>query len=60
MTGWEAKRFFPFEHPRRTMEGLGSVAQPPTRGYLINGALYKNNASFWLSDRPNGLPRIVV
>lgn len=66
VTGWEAKRFFPFEHPRRTMEGLGSVEQAPTRGYLIkdviliDGALYKNNASFWLSDRPNGLPRVVV
>ena len=66
MTGWEAARFFPFEHPRRTMEGLGSVVQRPTRGHLIkdvlliDGALYKGNASFWLSDRPNGLPRIIV
>lgn len=66
VTGWEATRFFPFEHPRRTMEGLGSVAQGPTRGYLIkdvmliDGALYKDHASFWLSDRPSRLPRIVV
>lgn len=66
VTGWEEARFFPYEHPRRTMEGLGSVEQRPTRGHLIkdvlliDGALYKGNAIFWLSDRPNGLPRIVV
>ncbi|KIY41047.1 hypothetical protein TZ03_09110 [Pseudomonas sp. 10-1B] len=66
VTGWEATRFFPFEHPRRTMEGLGSVEQRPTKGYLIkdvmliDGALYKDTASFWLSDRPSRLPRIVV
>ncbi|WP_189395247.1 glycosyltransferase family 61 protein [Pseudomonas laurentiana] len=66
VTGWEEARFFPYEHPRRTMEGLGSVEQRPTRGHLIkdvlliDGALYKDDAIFWLSDRPNGLPRIVV
>ncbi|MCU1761188.1 glycosyltransferase family 61 protein [Pseudomonas sp. 14P_8.1_Bac3] len=66
VTGWEAKRFFPFEHPQRTMEGLGEVVQGPTRGYLlkdvwlIDGALYKDNASLWLSLKPVTFPRIVV
>jgi len=66
VTGWEAKRFYPFEHPARTMEGLGDVVQGPTRGYLlkdvwlIDGALYKDNASFWLSLKPGKFPRIVV
>ncbi|WP_415768469.1 glycosyltransferase family 61 protein [Pseudomonas sp. LB3P38] len=66
VTGWEAKRFYPFEHPARTMEGLGDVVQGPTRGYLIkdvwliDGALYKDNASFWLSLKPGMFPRILV
>jgi hypothetical protein len=66
VTGWEAKRFYPFEHPARTMEGLGDVVQGPTRGYLlenvwlIDGALYKDKASFWLSLKPGKFPRIVV
>ncbi|GLU36624.1 glycosyltransferase family 61 protein [Pseudomonas sp. NBRC 100443] len=67
VTGWEEKLFFPYEHPRRTMEGLGSMEQHPTRGYLIkdvlmiDGTLYKDGASFWLSStRPRWLPRISV
>jgi hypothetical protein len=66
VTGWEAKRFYPFEHPARTMEGLGDVVQGPTRGYLIkdvwliDGALYKDNASLWVSLKPSTFPRIVV
>ncbi|MEF9900761.1 MAG: glycosyltransferase family 61 protein [Pseudomonas sp.] len=66
VSGWEAARFFPYEHPRRTMEGLGSVEQPPTRGYLIkdvlliDGTLYKGNASHRLSDHSSRLPGIVV
>ncbi|MDB5996232.1 MAG: hypothetical protein JWP42_3368 [Pseudomonas sp.] len=66
VTGWEAKRFFPFVHPARTMEGLGSVEQGPTRGYLIkdvwliDGALYKDNASLWLSLKPSTFPRVTV
>lgn len=66
VTGWEAKRFYPFEHPSRTMQGLGNVEQGPTRGYLlkdvwlIDGALYKDNASLWLSLKPGMFPRIVV
>lgn len=66
VTGWEAKRFYPFEHPARTMEGLGDVVQGPTRGYLlkdvwlIDGALYKDNASLWLSLKPSTFPRIQV
>jgi hypothetical protein len=66
VTGWEAKRFFPSEHPSRTMEGLGALIQGPTRGYLlkdvwlVDGALYKDNASFWLSLKPTAFPRIIV
>ncbi|VVN32650.1 hypothetical protein PS662_04965 [Pseudomonas fluorescens] len=66
VTGWEAKRFYPFEHPARTMEGLGDVVQGPTRGYLIkdvwliDGALYKDTASLWLSLKPSTFPRIQV
>lgn len=66
VTGWEAKRFYPFEHPARTMEGLGDVVQGPTRGcllkdvWLIDGALYKDNATLWLSHKPSTFPRIVV
>ncbi|WP_449433651.1 glycosyltransferase family 61 protein [Pseudomonas putida] len=66
VTAWEEARFFPYEHPRRTMEGLGTVEQLPTRGYLIkdvvliDGTLYKGNASHRLSDHPSRLPRITV
>ncbi|VVN99786.1 glycosyltransferase family 61 protein [Pseudomonas fluorescens] len=66
VTGWEAKRFYPFEHPARTIEGLGNVKQGPTRGYLIkdvwliDGALYKDKASLWLSLKPGLFPRIFV
>ena len=35
VTGWEAKRFYPYEHPSSTMEGLGDVVQGATRGYLL-------------------------
>ena len=54
VTGWAGDLFYPFEHPRRTMEGIGEVEHGPTRGYLlkdawlIDGALYKGNAKSWL------------
>ena len=66
VTGWEAKRFYPYVHPARTMEGGLSIAQGPTRGYLIkdvwliDGALYKGKASHWLSLKPSTFPRIIV
>lgn len=66
VTGWEGKRFYPYVHPARTMEGGISASQGPTRGYLIkdvwlvDGALYKGKASHWLSQKPNTFPRIVV
>ncbi|TDF84126.1 glycosyltransferase 61 family protein [Pseudomonas sp. H9] len=66
VTGWEAKRFFPFVHPARTMQGGLTVEEGPTRGYLIknvwmvDGALYKGNASHWVSLRPSTFPRIMV
>lgn len=66
VTGWEEKLFFPFEHPRRTMEGAGRVEHGPTRGYLlkdawlIDGALYKGNAKSWLSPKSGWLPKIRV
>jgi hypothetical protein len=65
VTGWEA-RFFPYVHPARTMQGRQTVEEGPTRGHLIkdvwliDGALYKHNASHWLSLKPNKFPRIVV
>ncbi|CAM3992829.1 hypothetical protein CCOS865_04628 [Pseudomonas reidholzensis] len=66
VTGWEGKRFFPYEHPARTMQGGLSSDHGPTRGYLlkdvwlIDGALYKDNASLWLSIKPTDFPRIIV
>jgi len=66
VTGWEAKRFFPYVHPARTMEGGITLQQGPTRGYLlkqvwlIDGALYKGNASHWLSLKPSTFPRVVI
>lgn len=66
VTGWEAKRFYPYVHPARTMEGGLRVEQGPTRGYLlkdvwlVDGALYKGNASHWLSLKPSKFPRVVV
>jgi hypothetical protein len=65
VSAWEA-RFFPFEHPARTMHGRLRMDHGPTRGHLIkdvwliDGALYKGNASLWLSLNPTKLPRIVV
>lgn len=66
VTGWAGDLFYPFEHPRRTMEGVGEVEHGPTRGYLlkdawlIDGALYKGNAKSWLSPRTGWLPKIRV
>ncbi|WP_286914627.1 MULTISPECIES: glycosyltransferase 61 family protein [unclassified Pseudomonas] len=66
VTGWEAKRFFPYVHPGRTMEGGIRAEQGPTRAYLlkdvwlVDGALYKGNASHWLSLKPSTFPRIAV
>ncbi len=61
VTGWE----FASEHPRRAMEG-GSIVHRATRGFLlkdvwlIDGALYKDDARSWLSPRSGWLPRIHV
>ncbi|QHG64852.1 glycosyltransferase family 61 protein [Pseudomonas putida] len=66
VTGWEAKRFYPYVHPARTMEGGITIEQGPTRGYLlkdvwlIDGALYKDNASHWLSLKPSRFPGVTV
>lgn len=66
VTGWEAKRFYPYVHPARTMEGGIRVEQGPTRGYLlkdvwlIDGALYKGSASHWLSLKPSRFPGVAV
>ncbi|HDS1744597.1 MULTISPECIES: glycosyltransferase family 61 protein [Pseudomonas] len=66
VTGWEAKRFFPHVHPALTMEGGIRAHQGPTRGYLlkdvwlIDGALYKDDASHWLSLKPSTFPRVTV
>lgn len=66
VTGWEEALFYPHEHPRRTMEGIGSIEHGPTRGYLlkdvwlIDGTLYKNNAKSCLSPKSNWLPRIRI
>jgi len=66
VTGWEEKLFFPFEHPRRTMEGTGQVDHGPTRGFLlkdvwmIDGALYKGNAKSWLTPGAGRFPGIRV
>jgi hypothetical protein len=66
VTGWAGDLFYPFEHPRRTMEGVGEVQHGPTRAYLlkdvwlIDGALYKGNAKSALSPRSKWLPRIRV
>ena len=55
VTGWEEALFYPNEHPRRTMEGVGRVEHGATRGFLlkdvwmIDGALYKGNAKSWLT-----------
>jgi hypothetical protein len=56
---------FATEHPRRTMEG-GSVVHGPTRGFLlkdvwlIDGALYKEDAHSWLVPRSNWWPRLHI
>jgi hypothetical protein len=66
VTGWAGDLFYPFEHPRRTMEGVGEVLHGPTRAYLlkdvwlIDGALYKGNAKSSLSPRSKWLPKICV
>lgn len=66
VTGWEEALFFPHEHPRRTMEGIGQVEHGPTRGYLlkdvwmIDGAIYKGNAKSWLTPPAGWLPGIHI
>ena len=48
------------------MEGVGSVEHGPTHGYLlkdvwlIDGAIYKDDAKSWLSPRSQWLPRVRV
>lgn len=61
VTGWK----YSDEHPRRRMQG-GSVAHAASRGFLlkdvwlIDGALYKNDAHAWLAPRYNRFPRVHV
>jgi len=61
VTGWA----FSSEHPRRTMEG-GKVFHKATRGFLlkdvwlIDGALYKDDAHSWLAPRTSRWPRLHV
>lgn len=61
VTGWE----FASEHPRRAMEG-GNVVHGATRGFLlkdvwlIDGALYKNDAYSWLTPRSSLWPQVRV
>ena len=61
VTGWA----FASEHPRQAMEG-GSVIHGATRGFLlknvwlIDGALYKDDAYSWLTPRSSWRPRIRV
>jgi len=63
VTGWAD--FYPNEHPRRTMEG-GSVVHGATRGFLlkdvwlIDGALYKDDAHSWLAPRSSWWPQVRV
>ncbi|WP_060481054.1 glycosyltransferase family 61 protein [Pseudomonas sp. NBRC 111119] len=66
VTGWEGKRFYPYVHPAKTMQGGIETEQGPTRGYLlkdvwlVDGALYKGRASHWLSLKPSTFPTIRV
>jgi len=66
VTAWEEELFYPHEHPRRTMEGIGRVENGPTRGYLLkdvwlmDGCIYKGNAKSWLSPKSEWLPRVCV
>jgi hypothetical protein len=66
VTGWEEALFYPHEHPRRTMEGGYSFENGPTRGYLIkdawliDGAVYKDNAKSWLSPKSERFPKIRI
>lgn len=61
VTGWA----FSSEHPRNAMAG-GSVEHGATRGYLlkdvwlIDGALYKDDAYSWLTPRSSWWPQIRV
>jgi hypothetical protein len=56
---------FDSEHPRYAMEG-GSVVHGATRGFLlkdvwlIDGALYKNDAHSWLAPRSSRWPQVRV
>ncbi len=61
VTGWA----FSTEHPRYAMAG-GSIVHGATRGFLlkdvwlIDGALYKDDAYSWLLPRSSPLPQIRV
>lgn len=56
---------FASEHPRREITG-GSIVHGATRGFLlkdvwlIDGALYKDDAHLWLASRSRWLPQIRV
>lgn len=61
VTGWA----FTSEHPRRAMDG-GRIVHNATRGFLlkdvwlIDGALYKDDAHSWLAPRASRWPRLRV
>lgn len=63
VTGWE---FYPFEHPRRTMQGGITNVHGATKGFLLkdvwllDGAFYKDNAHSWMSPRSGKWPQIRV
>ncbi|MFJ4345135.1 glycosyltransferase family 61 protein [Pseudomonas sp. NPDC089401] len=66
VTGWQEGLFFPYVHPGPTMQGGKPVAHGPTRGFLlkdvwlIDGALYKGNATQWLSLRHVSFPSLRI
>ncbi|NIF25214.1 glycosyltransferase family 61 protein [Pantoea sp. Tr-811] len=66
VTGWQEGLFFPYVYPGPTMQGGLPVEHGPTRAFLlkdvwlIEGALYKGNASQWLSLRHATFPPLRV
>lgn len=63
VTGWE---FYPYEHPRRTMEGGITTTHSATKGFLlkdvwlIDGSFYKDGAHSFMSPRSSWLPQLHV
>ncbi|MBU1424384.1 MAG: glycosyltransferase family 61 protein [Gammaproteobacteria bacterium] len=62
VTRWE----FATEHPSVAMEGGGEIVHKATRGFLLkdvwllDGALYKDDARLWLQPRSDRLPPVRV